>query len=1260
MEEEEELPTGGPKKEEDEEGEGDAEVEPERECVLRAMERVVFPPVDIAHAVANASPSGAGNTALLAAPKLARYSPRVAEVEMDVDADIDIVGDGSAPKLAPPSPSTANLALLSTIALETSSISSPLFTSSMNLAAAAPSTMARWPSPSITTATTTKPKPKRLAGPGVPPPSPDAADARRYPSAPMDARHNPLTRHTYHAATYADARRGIDTRSSHADTDPHRWGPLIGATRGVRTAEAVAGSGGWGGVVLVREEQEYGNRDMDGYVDDGAGYSSRAYGHPGRPPAFGEAYASTSAQAGAYASTSASTRANRSYGVRERRGGWEVMPEAAVGRVWDQDRPGEDGDVDVVGDDGVEEDADVDVVGDGTSDGAWILPLYLFCAFFRGLEFPADLSIPDTHARRSQTRRREREPERERAQEDACPPKMRKRWNAGLVSGGPKDRKSTRSESTREQGMPRKHVPTTSTRHPKDKGKEKARAVHEAMDVDVDVVEMDTDTGALNTCESCRFLQRNEKLMALCLARQPPPSPGRLQTHVPTTAFSALALAASALSAGTSPSASFARLSLVSPDLGAGGVRSVWSAPYAVATTAENVDILAPNHGAVLRARRGDEGRDIAAADLDGHAGVNTALPPPAHGPSSADAQVRPSPSPRVRFVEPPAEAEKEPEINEQECDYPADHDLGLGHNNVQPHSEQEQKYNEESEEDVLLMEVNAEEPYRPSPESPSPAPETDSEFEVSPEIPPRALEEEESTVVAESSAATEAEIQSSAVVVEQPESEEQAASVPVSQDVAPPIVADVASPPSPSVISDAVLSSELTPSLSLPDNAASEDVPPPPPAPAPVIKMGIKEWRARKKESEREQKQAEEREREQEKERERELDKEREREPEREREKDAQGENKENDVMPVKPEDGLNRILDGIRRSAVSEKPPLPAPPLHEDIDMPDVVPPASEEPQLTLDGRVSKTKAAALTITSFVPTGGLGGLSPLTTSSIADSRTPSPALVNGASNLKREPSPFAVNTLPPPPMLNGVSKPIASNLPKTSQSLSSPTIVKSVVSPAPATPIVPLAKSSIPPSLKASRYDSPPFTSNGVYQTPAAPLKSFPIPSPSTLPRYTNGTSRPVASSSHAPFLPPPQTSPPTFLAHSRKPSQEEGEILSGSSPPPPTRPSFLFGTSAPSRTSPFSSSAPPTQPRSHQTHGMQRAPPSAPKALREAQNPNSVTAGSSTGPRGGAPRWNGAVPQTIPASVLEPVRERPRRGNHRQWGGRNNRRG
>ncbi|KAJ6505559.1 hypothetical protein C8R45DRAFT_1070201 [Mycena sanguinolenta] len=99
--------------------------------------------------------------------------------------------------------------------------------------------------------------------------------------------------------------------------------------------------------------------------------------------------------------------------------------------------------------------------------------------------------------------------------------------------------------------------------------------------------------------------------------------------------------------------------------------------------------------------------------------------------------------------------------------------------------------------------------------------------------------------------------------------------------------------------------------------------------APPPVAKVSFKDWQARRKPEH-----AKEEEVAQERERERQLEQEHERERQREREKDAtQGEDKENEVVPVKAEDGLSRILDGIRRSAVSDKPSVAELPVPQDV---------------------------------------------------------------------------------------------------------------------------------------------------------------------------------------------------------------------------------------------------------------------------------------------------------------------------------------
>ncbi|KAJ6553348.1 hypothetical protein B0H19DRAFT_160431 [Mycena capillaripes] len=103
-----------------------------------------------------------------------------------------------------------------------------------------------------------------------------------------------------------------------------------------------------------------------------------------------------------------------------------------------------------------------------------------------------------------------------------------------------------------------------------------------------------------------------------------------------------------------------------------------------------------------------------------------------------------------------------------------------------------------------------------------------------------------------------------------------------------------------------------------------------------------------------------------------------------------AQSEDKENAVAPVKPEEGLTRILDDIRSSAVSDKPTAVDLPVREDIEMHDAVPlvvapavtpgvatiPALDEP---------KGKSSPLSVT-FVATGN-ECLSPLAVSSVVES---------------------------------------------------------------------------------------------------------------------------------------------------------------------------------------------------------------------------------------------------------------------------------
>ncbi|KAJ6464724.1 hypothetical protein DFH09DRAFT_1113019 [Mycena vulgaris] len=187
---------------------------------------------------------------------------------------------------------------------------------------------------------------------------------------------------------------------------------------------------------------------------------------------------------------------------------------------------------------------------------------------------------------------------------------------------------------------------------------------------------------------------------------------------------------------------------------------------------------------------------------------------------------------------------------------------------------------------------------------------------------------------------------------------------------------------------------------------AASPDL-----VPRPTIKMTLHEWRARKRKRKDDEKQtqAEVREREPEQGRECEQDK------ERECEKNTRGANMENEVVPGKPVDSLTRYLDNLRRCAVSDKSPTRDPPLHEDIEMPEAVPPSldvpspAKEPMWSSNQCPPKAKATPQSMTASFP----GRLSPPTTSSITGPCTSSPNIVNFDSN---EPSPLAVNEHPPP----------------------------------------------------------------------------------------------------------------------------------------------------------------------------------------------------------------------------------------------------
>jgi hypothetical protein len=166
-------------------------------------------------------------------------------------------------------------------------------------------------------------------------------------------------------------------------------------------------------------------------------------------------------------------------------------------------------------------------------------------------------------------------------------------------------------------------------------------------------------------------------------------------------------------------------------------------------------------------------------------------------------------------------------------------------------------------------------------------------------------------------------------------------------------------------------------------------------PAPPPVSKVSFKEWQARRKlERAKEGEVAQERERVHE------------REWKREHEKDAaQGEDKENEVIPVKAEDGLTRILPGIRRSAVSNKPPMAELLVLKDVEIADAVPLAvalAVAPFVTLDELQLKAKMVPLSMAVFVATGN-EHLSLLAVSGVVESRTPSPSLPN---RIKREAS--------------------------------------------------------------------------------------------------------------------------------------------------------------------------------------------------------------------------------------------------------------
>ncbi|KAJ7071882.1 hypothetical protein B0H15DRAFT_84283 [Mycena belliarum] len=1058
-------------------GEGELD-DKEKGCVLAAMEQVVFPPPPpppaSIHALRHVSMYG--DTA---------YSDMEMEVDVegegDADVDIDVVGeDGLSPaatRLALPTP---RIPISAASGLVSGSSSSAAPSSSAPRTSSSAASSSRVPSSSVsasgstsTSATALKKKPKRLAGPGVPPPSPEA------PTGVSAYTQHALVQPALHLApraAYTQTKPAVHAPNGHPQTSQNgqRWGPLIGAVRGVRAAEAEWGSGGWGGVVLA-----------DGYADEDA---SMRGANPHASTNGGNARASSS---------------SKPYAVVERAGGWDIS----------HSREREEG-----------EDGDVDVVGDG------------------------DDTHPSARSR-GKSRHQDQQYDRDAAREGTCPPKMRRRWTQG----------------------------TRGTDPPRTMDKDKGKARVEAMDIG----EV-TDAGLP---PSLARTHGHTYAVASAQSQVPQPAPAP-PSPVPPPAASLPALP---LSPGTSPSASFARLSLVSPHPGAGGPRPAWVAGVSIrgweVERAGVVDVEPSGAGADAAIQRQDDTVPPPPADegTPSHPlpPVADGMPPPGAPLPPSPVAARPSPSPRVRFIEPSPPPEADP-------------------SNSPSH--------EHDDDDVPFMDVPADEPYRPSPASPSPAPESEDEMEeepaptIAPVLPVLevSFSREEASAPVERGASAPIETASlqreASAPAETPMEREMsvavgdASSAPAA-DVSPvDVVLDIPSPPPPT---------------------------PPSPAPPPPVqvKKSIKEWR-----KEREANKALEDERQRERERERrETESEREREREPEKEKDEQGADKENEVVPplppAKPEDALARVLDDIRRDAMSEKPQPP--PVHtqvqEDVEMPDTAPPMPLLPPPTA------TKPR-LKMEPFVPTGTHGGLSPLTTSSAAGSRTPSPGLANGASLVKRETSPLAVNV---PAMLNGESRPTTSSSSLKPQS----SFVKT-------TALLP-PRQHVLQSPKAPRYPSPSFTSNGVSKAaPPPPPKPLPVSAQTSSPSFaTNGGYRPTKPSSFSPA----QSSPASQWA-----SSSNGIARSPFSPRPAT-PTFKHHARIPP-------SVPPTQPRSYQA---QRAPPSAPKALREAQNPNAIASSSSSGGSGGGGRggrFGGLAPQTIPQSVLEPPRERSnRRGHH-----------
>ncbi|KAF7364481.1 hypothetical protein MSAN_01109600 [Mycena sanguinolenta] len=1092
-------------------------------CVIRAVERVVFPPAQVPAPPPRHFPSS--------------------EEEMDVD--VDVVGEGEEPSLLP--------------------------------AAAVGMTRKEEARTETTAKPKTKPKHKRLAGPGVPPPSPEALvpvhPSAAYPSFSAHPASHVFETHPFSAyppALHIPSAYG-GARAGHAGTSHEgRWGPLIGAMRGVRAVERVRGSGGWGGVVLT-------DADADAYAASGSGWT------------YDEAaYAGVDGYGYGVAGPSGSRR------VEQVEKAYEVLEDGeGSGKAWDIVRGSEYGDR-------------------------------------AGGEEDDPQASTSTSTNKPRTRRRSPSLSSDgdtQAREATCPPKMRKRWKGADGRAVPvPSRTAAMPSSSRPAAVPAARLvvaprvetlPATQSR----KGKEKA------LEMEVDAEAAPPATREADGRWNVKDMRTGKKRVGdmpmdvddvadspASFTRSPfvvPLVPPLAVSPVPPVAPPPVLPAAAP--PDPSPSTRFAQLTLRSPYPGppphaSSSWFSLGGDGGAGGTGGEDGEVL--EHGEDVRRLSAGLGRRAqqhtcrrwrwGVVDADSAAGADIREHRAQESAVDEDRRSAASPSPA-----PAAEGSSSPVV-------PA----------VSP-------------------------TLSTPPPSHAPLPWDDDGT-----IPSTWLHQD-----SDYQNAQDVQVDQGSPTWSGPSCRR--------RGVRPP-------PPPP-----ASLPADAPPPASSP---LLRDPPPPPrdptpaPAPAPAVtRLSVKEWNQRRK-LERE---VEERERERAREQERER--EREREKERERERDLAQEDKENEEVVSSTEDGLNRILDGIRRSANEKAPPVSVP-VQQDVEMcgaaPLVVPtPSIEEPQ----------PRDKLSMAAFATTGNGHLLSPLTVTSVVDSRTPSPHRVNG---VKREVSPPVVDeptvatAVPPPP---------------------SP-------SPAPAPPPPP----SVLHSPKAPRFPSPAFTSNGVarplpphlqlpraerstiFQThpnspPRGPPQRFPAyeaavssgAPPLRSPRRSPSPEPPTASSSvFHPFkaLRPPTAPTTSGNAHSVRPtssgnthsgrpdlrlmrrphvpepSQKEGEILPGSSSPPAWRPrvnsySTPASASAP-RTSYFaqqhsptpSQPTPPTQPRSY------RAPPSAPKALREAsaQNPNAIALG---GGGGGPvrPRFNGMGPQTIPPTVLDASRSR--RGTYKK---------